>query len=84
MNHRLKLTPFGLASLIHASDVTLAFLFGAILFEEHPGFYSILGSTIAVFTITAINVNGWHRYQIKAAVTTRRRPKERLVQQQRE
>ena len=84
LNHRLKSTPFGLASLIHAGDIMLAFMFGEILFGEHPGFYTILGSTLVIFSITAINVNGWHRYQTKAAATTRRRPKERLVQQQRQ
>ncbi|CAO3693173.1 unnamed protein product [Rhizopus microsporus] len=82
LSQGLKMAPTGLASVIQASDVVLAFIFGIALFKEYPGFSTILGSMIVVLMTTWVNVNRWRIYMTKNAAIRRRRSKDRLQQQQ--
>ncbi|CEG66398.1 hypothetical protein RMATCC62417_02987 [Rhizopus microsporus] len=82
LSQGLKMAPTGLASVIQASDVVLAFIFGIALFKEYPGFSTIVGSMIVVLMTTWVNVNRWRIYMTKNAAIRRRRSKDRLQQQQ--
>ncbi|CAO3668407.1 unnamed protein product [Rhizopus stolonifer] len=82
LNRGLKLAPFGLANIIQIGDVALAYLFGVVLFKEHPGFYTIFGSIVVVLFTTSINISRWRMYQIRNVALRKRRSKDRLVQQQ--
>ncbi|RCH95555.1 hypothetical protein CU097_014420 [Rhizopus azygosporus] len=82
LSQGLKMAPTGLASVIQASDVVLAFIFGIALFKEYPGFSTIIGSMIVVLMTTWVNVNRWRIYMTKNAAIRRRRSKDRLQQQQ--
>ncbi|ORE05116.1 hypothetical protein BCV72DRAFT_4827 [Rhizopus microsporus var. microsporus] len=82
LSQGLKMAPTGLASVIQASDVVLAFIFGIALFKEYPEFSTIVGSMVVVLMTTWVNVNRWRIYMTKNAAIRRRRSKDRLQQQQ--
>ncbi|KAG1184905.1 hypothetical protein G6F35_014990 [Rhizopus arrhizus] len=84
LNYGLKLAPFGLANIIQAGDVILAFIFGIVLFNEQPGFYTIIGSIIVVLMTTMVNIHRWRILQLRNVALRKRRSKDRLIQQQRE
>lgn len=80
----MKLAPFGLANIIQAGDVILAFIFGIVLFNEQPGFYTIIGSILVVLMTTMVNIHRWRMLQLRNVALRKRRSKDRLIQQQRE
>ncbi|KAG1149294.1 hypothetical protein G6F37_011447 [Rhizopus arrhizus] len=84
LNYGLKLAPFGLANIIQAGDVILAFIFGIVLFNEQPGFYTIIGSILVVLMTTMVNIHRWRMLQLRNVALRKRRSKDRLIQQQRE
>ena len=60
--YRLQLAPAGPGTLMWVNEIFFAFLFGILIFDENPDYFSILGAVM----IIAVSVGlGWGKWKLE-------------------